>query len=104
MAVGGILATRSATSLGNTISGDELTTAIVTNQVARDIDAAYATGEQAALTTQPAVRSRLLGSLNTSLLPAVGAELFALERLHAGDPPAERADLAAVHPAVDRRP
>ena len=93
MAVGGILATRAATSLGNTISGDELTTAIVTNQVARDIDAAYATGEQAALTTQPAVRSRLLGSLNNSLLPAVGAELFALERLHAGDPPAERADL-----------
>ena len=94
MAVGGILATRSATSLGNTISGDQLTTAIVTNQVARDMDAAYATGEQAALTTQPAVRSRLLGSLNTSLLPAVGAELFALEQLHAGDPPAERADVA----------
>ena len=94
MAVGGILATRSATSLGNTISGDQLTTAIVTNQVARDMDAAYATGEQAALTTQPAVRSRLLGSLNTSLLPAVGAELSALEQLHAGDPPAERADVA----------
>ncbi len=72
----GILGTRSATHQGNAISGDELTTAIVTNQLARNIDAAYATGEQAALTTQPATRSRLLGSLNTSLLPAVDAELF----------------------------
>ena len=94
MAVGGILSTRSATSLGNAIAGDELTTAIVTNQLARDIDAAYATGEQTALATQPAERSRLFGSLYTSLLPAVDAELFSLERLHAGDPPAERADLA----------
>ena len=94
MAVGGILSTHSATNLGNAIAGDELTTAIVTNQLARDIDAAYATGERAALATQPAERSRLLGSLYTSLLPAAGAELFSLEQLHAGDPPAELADLA----------
>ena len=94
MAVGGILSTRSATNLGNAIAGDELTTAIVTNQLARDIDAAYATGERAALATQPAERSRLLGSLYTTLLPAAGAELFSLEQLHAGDPPAELADLA----------
>ncbi len=93
MAVGGILATRSAASLGNTIAGDELTTAIVTNQLARDIDAAYATGEQAVLATQPAQRSRLLGSLYTSLLPAVDAQLLSLEQLHVGDPPAEHADL-----------
>ena len=94
MAVGGILSTRSATNLGNAIAGDELTTAIVTNQLARDIDAAYATGERAALATQPAERSRLLGSLYTTLLPAAGAQLFSLEQLHAGDPPAELADLA----------
>ena len=93
VAVIGILNTRSAASQGNTIAGDELTTAIVTSQLARNIDAAYATGEQAALTaTQPAERSRLLGSLYTSLLPAVDAELFSLEQLHVGDPPAERAD------------
>ncbi len=94
MAVGGILSTHSATNLGNAIAGDELTAAIVTNQLARDIDAVYATGERAALATQPAERSRLLGSLYTSLLPAAGAELFSLEQLHAGDPPAELADLA----------
>ena len=92
VAVIGILNTRSAVSQGNTIAGDELTTAVVTSQLARNIDAAYATGDQAALTPQPAERSRLLGSLYTSLLPAVDAELFSLEQLHAGDPPAERAD------------
>jgi diguanylate cyclase (GGDEF)-like protein len=94
VAVAGILSTRSAASQGDAIAGDELTTAIVTNQLARNIDAAYAAGEQAALAPQPAERSRLLGSLYTSLLPAVDAELFSLEQLHVGDPPAELADLA----------
>ena len=89
----GILNTRSAASLGNMIAGDELTTSTVTGQLARSMDAAYATGEQAALTTQAAQRSRLLRSLYTSLLPAVDAKLFSLERLHAGDPPAEQAGL-----------
>jgi diguanylate cyclase (GGDEF)-like protein len=89
----GILNTRSAQDRGDAIAGDELTTAIVTNQLARGIDAAYATGEQAALATQPAQRSRLLGSLYTSLLPAIDSELFSLEALHVGDPPAEHADL-----------
>jgi|HubBroStandDraft_2_1064218.scaffolds.fasta_scaffold37281_2 diguanylate cyclase (GGDEF)-like protein len=89
----GILNTRSAQDQGDAIADDELTTAIVTSQLARDIDAAYATGEQAALATQPAQRSRLLGSLYTSLLPAIDSELFSLEALHVGDPPAEHADL-----------
>ena len=93
VAVIGILNTRSAEGLGDAIAGDELTTSTVTGQLARDIDAAYATGEQAALTTQPAQRSGLLGSLYTTLLPAVDAQLFSLQQLHAGDPPAEHAGL-----------
>jgi diguanylate cyclase (GGDEF)-like protein len=93
VAVIGVLNTRSASDLGNMIAGDELTTSTATGQLARNIDAAYATGEQAALTSQPAQRSRLLGSLYTSLLPAVDAGLFSLKELHAGDPPAEYADL-----------
>jgi diguanylate cyclase (GGDEF)-like protein len=93
VAVIGILNTRSTASQGEVIAGDELTTAIVTDQLARNIDAAYATGELAALATQPAQRSQLLGSLYTSLLPAIDSELFSLEQLHAGDPPAEQADL-----------
>src|ERR1700677_3203934 len=93
VAVIGILNTRSAEGLGDAIAGDELTTSTVTGQLARDIAAAYATGEQAALTTQPAQRSGLLGSLYTTLLPAVDAQLFSLQQLHAGDPPAEHADI-----------
>ncbi len=89
----GVVATRSAASQGNTIAGDELTTAIVTSQLARNIDAAYATGQEVLAATQPAQRARLLGSLYTSLLPAVDAQLFSLEQLHVGDPPAEHADL-----------
>jgi diguanylate cyclase (GGDEF)-like protein len=89
----GILTTRSAASLGNTLADDELTTSTVTAQLARSIDAAYAAGAQAAQAAQPAQRSRLLGSLYTSLLPAVDAQLFTLEQLHANDPPAEHADI-----------
>ena len=90
----GIAGTRSAASQGNVIADDELITAVVTGQLARDIDAAYAAGRAAVLTTDEAERARLLGTLYTSLLPAVDARLFALERLHAADPPAERADIA----------
>ena len=92
----GIAGTRSAASQGNVIADDELITAVVTGQLARDIDAAYAAGRAAVLTTDEAERARLLGTLYTSLLPAVDARLFALERLHAADPPAERADIALV--------
>ena len=90
----GIAGTRSAASQGNAIAEDELTTAVVTGRLARDIDAAYAAGRAAVLATDQAERARLLGTLYTSLLPAVDARLFALERLHAADPPAEHADMA----------
>jgi len=89
----GILGIRSALQQGTVIAGDELTTAEVTGQLARNIDAAYATGEAALRATAPGERSRLLGSLYTSLLPAVDAQLSSLEKLHTGDPPAEYADL-----------
>jgi hypothetical protein len=68
----------------------------VTGQLARDIDAAYAAGQAAVRATDQAERTRLLGTLYTSLLPAVDARLFSLERLHAGDPPAEHADVVRL--------
>ena len=89
----GTLGTRSAAGRGNAIAGEDLTTSVVTGQLARNMDAAYAAGEAAVQATDPAMRSRLLGSLYTSLLPALDAQLFSVERLHAGDPPAEHADL-----------
>jgi diguanylate cyclase (GGDEF)-like protein len=90
----GILGIRSATYQGKVIAGGELDTAVATNQVAREIDAAYATGEGALQTADPATRSRLLGTLDTSLLPAIDAQLFSLQQLHVGDPLAELADMA----------
>ena len=95
VAVIGIMGIRSATSQAKVIALGELDTSVATNQVAREIDAAYATGEAALRTADPATRSRLLGTLDTGLLPGIDAELFSLERLHTGDgtPPAEYTDL-----------
>ena len=90
----GILGIGSAVRQGNAIAGDELTTAVVTGELARDMDVAYAAGEAVARSTDPAMRSRLLGSLYTSLVPAVDKHLLSLERLHTRDSPAERADVA----------
>jgi diguanylate cyclase (GGDEF)-like protein len=90
----GIAGTRSAASQGNAIADDEVTTATVTGQLARAMGVAQAAGQEAIRAATPAERSRLLGTLYTSLLPAVDARLFSLQRLHAGDPPAEHADIA----------
>ena len=92
----GVVGTRSATAQGNEIADDELTTAVVTGQLARNMDAAYADGQEAAEATVPAERSRFLGTLYAHLLPAVDGRLFALDQLHAADPPAEHADIALV--------
>jgi len=94
VAVIGILGIRSATYQGKVIAGGELDTAVATNQLAREMDAAYATAEGALRTADPATRSRMLGTLDTSLLPGIDAQLFSLQQLHVGDPPAELADIA----------
>ena len=93
MAAIGIAGTRGATGLGNTIAGDELTTATTTGQLARNMDAAYAAGEAALTTTVPATRASQLGTLYTSLFPTIDAEIFTLLRLHADDPAAEHDDI-----------
>jgi diguanylate cyclase (GGDEF)-like protein len=90
----GILGIRSATYQGKVIAGGELDTAVATNQLARETDAAYATGETALRAADPATRTRLLGTLDASLLPGIDAQLSLLQQLHVGDPPAELADLA----------
>jgi diguanylate cyclase (GGDEF)-like protein len=89
----GILGIRSAVQQGTVIADGELTTAVVTGQLTRNMDAAYATGEAASASADPATRSRLLGTVDAGLLPAIDAQLFSLEQLHTGDPPAEYADL-----------
>ncbi len=93
MAAIGIAGTRAATRLGNTIAGDELTTSTTTGQLARNMDAAYTTGEAALTTSVPATRASQLGTLYTSLFPTIDAELFTLLRLHADDPTPEHNDI-----------
>ena len=90
----GVAGTRQAAGQGNAIAADELTTAVVTGQLAREIDAAYQAGQAVVAATDPAERARLQRTLFTSLLPAVDARLYALQRLHAADGAAERADIA----------
>jgi diguanylate cyclase (GGDEF)-like protein len=89
----GIVGTRSATRLGDQTASDELSTSTATGQLARTMDSAYAAGEAAFLAPGRADRSRLLGFLYSSRLPATDAQLYSLERLHAADPPAERAGI-----------
>lgn len=92
----GILGTRPSTTLGRETQTDEVASATATGELVRDTDTAYATGEEAFLTSEPAQRARLLGWLYTSLLPATDAQLSALQRLHAGDAPDERADIVLL--------
>ena len=89
----GIVGIRAAVQQGSVIADGELTTAVQTGQLARNMDAAYATGEAAFAAADPARRSQLLGVVDASLLPAIDEQLFSLEQLHLSDGPAERADL-----------
>jgi hypothetical protein len=89
----GVIGTRASTRLGNSIASDELATSAATVRLARDMDSAYVTGEEAFLTPEPAQQSRLLGLIYTGLLSAIDTELSYLGQLHAHDSPAERADM-----------
>ena len=80
---------------GRAISSDELATSTATATLAREMDAVHAAGERALL-SGPAQRTRLLDQLYTRLLPATDAQLLALQQLHAGDSPAERADVGRL--------
>jgi diguanylate cyclase (GGDEF)-like protein len=89
----GILGAHWSTLLGKQIASNELATSTATGELARNMDTAYVTGEEAFRTANPAVRSHLLDGLYTTLLPATDAEVTDLMRLHATDPPAARADI-----------
>ena len=92
----GIEGARWSTGLGNDIAGNELATSTATGELARNMDTADATGEEAFLTASPALRSHLLGLLYTTLLPSTDAQMSALMQRHAKDLPAEHADIARL--------
>jgi diguanylate cyclase (GGDEF)-like protein len=89
----GILGARSSTTLGKQVANNELATSTATGELARNMDTAYVDGEEAFLTANPAIRTRLFDVLYASLLPATDDEVTDLVRLHASDPPAELADI-----------
>jgi diguanylate cyclase (GGDEF)-like protein len=93
--VAGVTGVRSTTQVGNAIVGDELTTANATARVGQSMDAAYAQGEQLLLSADRTRDSQLTRTLYDTTIPAVDTGLANLERLHAGDPPAERAGIKA---------
>jgi diguanylate cyclase (GGDEF)-like protein len=88
----GIAGTHVSTRLGNETANDELTTSTATGELARDMDTAYATGEEAFLAAKQAQRAQLLDSLYASILPATDTQLAYLQRLHANDARAEYTD------------
>jgi diguanylate cyclase (GGDEF)-like protein len=89
----GLIGARSSAVQGKDLSGDELETATATGELSRDMDAAYTAGEEALLASGAARRDQLLAMVYTTLLPPAEAELTVVEQLHAGDPPAEHADI-----------
>jgi diguanylate cyclase (GGDEF)-like protein len=89
----GILGAHWSAGLGKDIAGNELATSTETGELARTMDSADVTGEEAFLSASPALRAHFLGELYASLLPTADVQLSALERIHAGDPPAEHADI-----------
>jgi diguanylate cyclase (GGDEF)-like protein len=93
VAVIGILGVRWSTILGKQIASNELPTSTATGELARNMDTAYVTGQEAFLTANPGMRSHLLGSLYTTLLPAIDTDMTNLVRLDATEPPAVRADI-----------
>ena len=89
----GILGAGWSADLGKDVAGNELAASTETGQLARTMDSANVTGEQAFLSASPVLRAHFLGLLYASLLPEADAQLSALVQLHAQDPPAEQADI-----------
>jgi diguanylate cyclase (GGDEF)-like protein len=89
----GISGVRSTTHVGNSIVLDELSTAAATAQVGRQMDVAHAEGDEVSLTSDPAQAAGLERGLDNVTLPAVDSGLADLQRLHADDSAAEKADI-----------
>ena len=89
----GVVAVRSATAVGATIAGDELTTATVTSRLGRQLDRAYSTAQAMMLSPDPARRATLAASLYDPVIPAVDGALADLTRIHSDDPADELVDI-----------
>ena len=61
----GILGAHSSTILGKQVASDELATSTATGELARNMDTAYVTGEEAFLTANPADADRISSTIST---------------------------------------
>ncbi len=89
----GVVAVRSATAVGATIAGDELTTATVTSRLGRQLDRAYSTAQAMMLSADPARHATLAAALYDPVIPAVDGALADLTRIHSDDPADELVDI-----------
>ena len=89
----GVVAVRSATAVGATIAGDELTTAAVTSRLGRQLDRAYSTAQAMMLSPDPARHATLAAALYDPVIPAVDGALADLTRIHSDDPADELVDI-----------
>ena len=88
----GVEGARWSTGLGKEIAGNELATSTATGELARNMDTAYATGEEAFLTASPALRSHSSAGFTRPCCPRPTRDddSGATPR---EDPPAEHADI-----------
>ena len=92
----GINGVRGARATDVQIARDELGTSQVTMRLSRSADTALVQGQAMLLDPRPANRARLAAQLQNSTIPVVDVAVGDLVRVHAGDAPAERADIATL--------
>lgn len=92
----GIAGVQAATHNGEAIASDQLATSTATARFSRDVDLAHATGQALALTSSRAGRDRLTQQLTGHAMPAVDADLAAVQRLHAADSATEWAGITEL--------
>ena len=92
----GMAAVWSATSLGATIAGDEMTTAAVTSRLGRQVDGAYSTVLAMMLSADPARRAAVAASLYDPVIPSVDAAVADLTRIHRDDSADELAGIGLL--------
>lgn len=92
----GIVGIASARHTDSGLVGDQLATSQATTRFARSTDSVLLQGQALLLATDQGDRARLVGQLFATTVPTADAALADLVRLHAQDPPRERAGITTL--------
>ena len=87
---------RATQSTATSIAADELTTTDLTAVLSRHVDNVYEAAESFSSSSNPDARAVVGTGLFDQLIPGVDADLAAVDRLHAADPPTELADIGIL--------